>query len=193
MVKDLVAKDSPEIMKMLKERGLFDRSVVDSLEGKIVRGYDRNYDYIKIGSLSFGMSVDRDMIEIEFWVHEFTEAALTYVLLDMVILDGATLELISKSAGDIFIKGADGIIYNPTIKHIIASLCTESGLGDKTITGDEFEEMFLVKPKKPVHLCMLDTLFNGIQIDAYKCKHCQSNGWLDILKKYIKEPKKDDR
>lgn len=140
----------PDIKKRRIEKNkrvladLIQRPIADCFEGKprkIIRGEDIG---VKFNYVCMYLYKETDLDDLDCWKHELVEHAVSKVLLKMLIEEGLTLYRIADIICDgVILTGLDGGLYGSKVKHIIASLCTNSTLGEKEkVTPEEFAEFF---------------------------------------------------
>lgn len=123
---------------------LIQRPIADCFAGKPKRIISGEEIGIKFNYICMYVQGEDDLDDPACWVHELVEHAISKILLKMLIEEGLTFHRIRNIICDgVVLVGIDGKFYNPKIKHVMASLCTNSVLdGEGDVTPDEFARFF---------------------------------------------------
>lgn len=119
------------------------RPLADCFAGKPKKTVTKERIYIKFEHANVGLSNEGDLDDISTWVHEFTEQIVGRLILEMMVEEGLTLDRMTDIVCDgIVIKDIYGRWYNPTAKHIITALCTNSYVDEIDTTPEEYARLF---------------------------------------------------
>lgn len=161
--------------------------IADCFAGKPKKTISGDMVHVEFNHIDVGISKEDRFDNLLTWEHEFVEHVVGRLILEILVEDGFTLERMRNIIRDgIILRGANGSLYSPTVKHIMAALCTFSSIGGNIDTSpDEFAEFFGFK-NGPV--AQLDSAApfegvrsrfefgRGLQLSYPVCSHC-NNEW----------------
>lgn len=180
---------------------ILDVSIADCFGGKPKKTISGNRVHIKFSHVNVGIHKKDSFDNLPTWGHEFVEHVVGRLILEILVEDGFTLKRMRDIIRNgILIRGIDGGLYNPTMKHVIAALCTSSSINENIdASPEEFAEFFGFK-NGPVAQLDSAAPFEGVrsrfefgrgpQSKRKGCLNCKSNFWMIKNKcdyKYHKE------
>lgn len=118
--------------------------IADCFAGKPKKTISGNIVYVKFDHVNVGIHKRDSFDNLPTWEHEFVEHVIGRLILKILVEDGFTLKRMRAIIRDgIVIRGIDGGLYNPTMKHVMAALCTSSSIsGNINASPEEFAEFF---------------------------------------------------
>lgn len=136
--KIMIRRNKASVFPMIK------LPIADCFAGKPKKTIVGNLVYIKFDHVNVGISKEDRFDNLLTWEHEFVEHVVGRLILEILVEDGFTIKRMRDIIRDgIILRGADGNLYGPTVKHIMAALCTFSSIGGNLDTSpEEFAEFF---------------------------------------------------
>ena len=124
-------------------------SIADCFAGTPKKTISEDVVRIEFRHANVGLSNEDELDKVFVWVHEFTEHVIGRLILEMLVEEGLTLGRMADIICDgIITKNVDGGLYDSTVKHVMAALCTSSIVDGIKTTPEEYAEMFGFK-KRP--------------------------------------------